>query len=347
MPYYKPLKQWENQDEKERVIRRLLVLRDKIRREIPVKTARNSLLLATWNIREFKDNRMPESYHYLAEIIDAFDFVAVQEVSSDLAGLERVMYLLGGHWDYLVTDATEGSAGGGERMAFLYDKRKVTFRNIAGEIVLPPTLRIDEGAAQFARTPFLAAFQAGWFKFTICTVHIFYGSSSRNSEGMQRRIAEIYAIGNWLQRKAKRENTNYILLGDFNIEDPEHLTMQALEDTGFYIPEALRDKPTDLGRSKYYDQIAFRPAEGGMVQFREDQPTAGAFHFADAVMTPEDLDTYLPYFAEKVAGKTARQVRNYYEKTWRTFQISDHLPLWVSLRIDFSDEYLRKLLQSD
>jgi endonuclease/exonuclease/phosphatase family metal-dependent hydrolase len=339
------LKHWDDKIEQERTILRLLVLREKIRSEIPVKTARDTLLLATWNIREFKDNRLPESYHYLAEIIDAFDFVAVQEVSTDLAGLVQVMNLLGGHWDYLVTDATEGSAGGRERMAFLYDKRKITFRNMAGEIVLPPHLKINEGAVQFARTPFLAAFQAGWFKFTICTVHIYYGSASLNSAGMQRRIAEISAIGNWLRRKAKRENTNYILLGDFNIEDPEHLTMKALEDTGFYIPEALRDKPTDLGRSKFYDQIAFRLAEGDMVRFRKDRPAAGAFDFSEVVMTPGDLRTYLPYFTEKVVGKTERQVRSYYEKTWRTLQLSDHLPLWVSLRIDFSDEYLRGLLR--
>ena len=28
--------------------------------------------------------------------------------------------------------------------------------------------------------------------------------------------------------------------------------------------------------------------------------------------------------------------------SWRTFQMSDHLPLWVELKIDFSDQYLKK-----
>ncbi|MEY3366882.1 MAG: hypothetical protein RI973_37 [Bacteroidota bacterium] len=342
MPYYRPIINLEPIMQK-RTVERLLLLRDKIRREVPQRTARETLLLATWNIREFKANRLDESYHYLAEIIDAFDFVAVQEVSSDLAGLERVMSLLGRSWQYIVTDATEGSAGGGERMAFLYDTNKVSFRNVAGEVVLPPDKKINDNALQFARTPFLAAFQAGWFKFTICTVHIFYGEAGNNSEGMKRRIDEISSIGNWLKRKSKNENSNYILLGDFNIEDPAHLTMQALEKSGFYVPAQLRDKPTDLGQTKYYDQIAFQLTDDGMKIFDKKESRAGAFRFTDVVMRSEDLSLYQSNFADKVQGKNEKQVVNYYEKTWRTFQMSDHLPLWVELKIDFSDDYLKKI----
>jgi len=28
---------------------------------------------------------------------------------------------------------------------------------------------------------------------------------------------------------------------------------------------------------------------------------------------------------------------------WRTFQMSDHLPMWIELRVDFSREYLESL----
>ena len=344
MPYYQPLKGWNHQPTRTRTVERLLALREKIRQEVPLKTSRETLLLATWNIREFKNNRLPESYYYIAEIIDAFDFVAVQEVSSDLKGLEQVMYLLGRHWQYIVTDSTAGSAGGGERMAFLFDSRKVTFRNIAGEVVLPPQKDIGSLALQFARTPFLAAFQAGWFKFTICTVHIFYGTTSINSPGMQRRIAEIKTIGEWLKKKSANENSNYILLGDFNIEDPEHLTMKALEDTGFFIPLQLRGKPTDLGGTKFYDQIAFQVKDEDLLIFSKSKGNAGAFRFTHAVMREQDLVTYLPLFGEKiVAGKDEKKLATYYRNMWRTFQLSDHLPLWVELFTDFSDQYLEKI----
>jgi hypothetical protein len=29
---------------------------------------------------------------------------------------------------------------------------------------------------------------------------------------------------------------------------------------------------------------------------------------------------------------------------WRTFQMSDHLPMWVELKIDYSDDYLARKL---
>jgi len=39
--------------------------------------------------------------------------------------------------------------------------------------------------------------------------------------------------------------------------------------------------------------------------------------------------------------------RKYYEKEWRTFQMSDHLPMWVELKVDFSDRYLEGLRKLD
>lgn len=346
MPSYKPFKDWEDEDALERTIDRLLAIRHKIATEVPPKSTHESLLIATWNIREFGDNRLPESYHYIAEIIGAFDFVAVQEVSSNLRGLEKVMELMGEWWDYIVTDATQGSAGGGERMAFLFDRRKIKFRNIAGEIVLPPNRSITEDSMQFARTPFLASFQAGWFRFTICTVHIFYGSASNRSKGMKRRIAEIKSVGEWLKKKAKNENSNYIILGDFNIENSDHATMKALEKTGFYVPRRLRNKPTDLGGTKFYDQIAFQVKDEDMLIFSKSKGRAGAFRFTDVVMRKQDVGRYRQYFTKKnTKGKSKREIAKYYESRWRTFQLSDHLPLWVELSIDFSDEYLERILE--
>jgi hypothetical protein len=30
-------------------------------------------------------------------------------------------------------------------------------------------------------------------------------------------------------------------------------------------------------------------------------------------------------------------------KQWKTFQLSDHLPLWIEFKVDFSEHYLNKL----
>lgn len=88
-----------------------------------------TLLLGTWNLREFDSAtwgaRLLESYLYIAEIVNRFDLVAIQEVRQDLRALQRLRDRLGSHWDWLVSDVTDGKAGNGERLAFLYDTRKV------------------------------------------------------------------------------------------------------------------------------------------------------------------------------------------------------------------------------
>ena len=341
MPTYSAIKRIKGDSERNRIVEKLLLLRAQLDREIPAKTALDTLLLATWNIRKFGDNRLGESLHYIAEIISRFDLVAVQEVSSNFDGLQKIVALLGHNWDYIVTDSTEGRSGGSERMAFIFDRCKVFFRKMAGEIVLPNNKLINQ-ELQFARTPFSVAFQAGWFRFILTTVHIYYGTAKKNDP---RRLEEIAAIADFLKRRAKKEDENYILLGDFNIFNTGDDTMKALEDKGFFIPEALRNHPTNFGKNKYYDQIAFRlKMEPGMIVFSKEKQHAGAFDFTETIYPLQDLDIYRKHFDEKIfEGKTEQDVENYYLANWRTFQISDHLPLWIELKVDFSNQHLEKM----
>jgi hypothetical protein len=257
---------------------------------------------------------------YIAEIISCFDLVAVQEVNRDLSALEKVMAILDREWDYIVTDATEGPGGNEERMAFVYNTEKVVFRKVAGEIVLPDGQLIvsrkkikeankkeakkpgeasaaavetegairagqQEAKQQFARTPFLVAFQSGWFKFSLCTVHIFYGRDT--GEALQRRIAEIKALVKFFADRQDRESReeeashrlpeNYILLGDFNVISPEHETMAALVSQGFTVPEEIDGTKVRTEGDHFYDQIAsrvrdqrFRVKGGGLVHIYQD-----------------------------------------------------------------------------
>lgn len=351
MPYYFPLRwNFEPQDS-QRTAQNLLTLRQQIREEIPPRTVDDTLLLATWNIRDFDSNkfghgpRLKESFFYIAEIISAFDLVAVQEVNEDLSALKTVMRILGSDWDYIATDSTEGRSGNMERMAFVYDTRKVRFQKIAGEVVLPLS-RLVGGERQFARTPFLVAFQSGWFVFMICTVHIYYGADS--GPKLARRIEEIAAIARLLSQRADDESANYIILGDFNIVSPDHETMQALKQQGFIVPEGLSDVPSNMRLNKHYDQIVFK-ARDGQLQFGGQ---AGVFNLYKSVFREEDKDVYFEHMKKLdelelgADGRPTDSAHNtaYYLNTWRTFQMSDHLPMWVELKIDFSEQYLRDLL---
>ncbi|MDR2035569.1 MAG: endonuclease/exonuclease/phosphatase family protein [Coriobacteriales bacterium] len=347
MPAYVSLRNIEDLAERGRVIDKLLALRAQLDREIPAKTATDTLLLATWNIRSFGDNRTEESLRYIAEIASRFDLIAIQEVASEMEGLKKLVALMGHHsWDYIVTDVTEGGAGNGERLAFVYNTNKVFFRNMAGELVLPKDKLIKE-ELQFARTPFTVAFQAGWFKFILTTVHILYKSAKKEDPW---RVAEIDTVAEFLNKRAekerkRKEDESYILLGDFNIFNQGDATMKALEQHSFHIPDAIKEHPTDLGGTKYYDQIAFKlKIDPKMTVFSEGNQQAGSFDFTKTVYLPEDMDYYKHLFPEKtVKNMTQQKIEEYYLGSWRTFQMSDHLPLWIELKIDFSNQYLERV----
>ena len=430
MASYKKIKKIEDDAAKARVVERLLELRKQLKAQVPEKTATQTLLLATWNIREFGANRLPESYYYIAEIIDHFDIVVIQEVNSkEIGGLESVLSILGDNWAYVMSDGVEGSAGGNEAMAFVYNTNKVKFTGLAGEIVLPDDKLMN--GVQFARTPFMVSFRAGWFDFKLCTVHIYYGKDT--AKGIyQRRLKEIQTVSDFLLKRQDSDDVSYILLGDFNIPDTTGEYFNALVEERyktpggkekskdkFFIPEEIRKHPTDLGHVNHYDQIAFSlKLERNMVLYDDDQQKAGAFNFTESVFKPADWEVYLPFYQESydksAAGekktiegnlakyeeemkqyeenlaKYEKEMKQYekdradyekanaeYKKTkqgtkpkapkapkapkepvkpntevsspaklfagsWRTFQMSDHLPLWVELKIDFSDQYLKK-----
>jgi endonuclease/exonuclease/phosphatase family metal-dependent hydrolase len=332
-----------------------------------------SLLLATWNIRDFDSNkfgfgpRRTESFYYIAEILSAFDLIAVQEVNEDMEALDRVMRILGREWTYIATDITEGDGGNGERMAFVYNTEKVFFRRIAGEIVLPDGQLIvaektikppkdmaaatpvtkEEKHLQFARSPFLVAFQSGWFQFSLCTAHLYYGAAS--GAALKRRIAEIASLVKFFAdrqdrasaRAAERQRgtvENYIVLGDFNVVSPEHETMQALKSKGFVVPPEIDGKKVRKLGQHFYDQIAVRMKDdrfkvlgGGMVDIFED------------VFTDADLALYADMLPKKDLEKDSKSKAKTPEaiyKKWRTWQMSDHHPLWIEIATDFSEQYL-------
>ncbi len=355
---YTYLKKIKDADEKKRTIEHLIQLRRQLDDEIPGKTAEGTLLLATWNIRQFTDNRRPESYMYIAEILSRFDLVAIQEVKEQMKGLEEVMKILGKNWAFIATDVTEGKEGNGERIAFLYDTNKVSFKNIAGEIVLPSDNLIQ--GVQFARSPFCVAFQSGWFKFFLTTVHIIYGSTK---EALAKREEEIKAIATFLSNRAQNEEASYIILGDFNIPKAGDKFMNALESGGFRIPSHIKKHPTNFGKEiKHYDQIAFNLHSEYDIDILDENSRvrSGAFDFTKSVYRDEDYEDYIPFMTKSVSvpnpdkpGKnmtvkverTGEEAMTYFHDTYRIDQMSDHKPLWVELKVDFSDQYIEKLRQ--
>ena len=276
------------------------------------------------------------------------------------------MSILGREWDFIATDVTEGPGGNGERMAFVFNTEKVWFRKIAGEVVLPDGQLVVsrkkvkaenqpgiaaatvEAKQQFARSPFLVAFQSGWFRFSLCTVHIYYGDD--RGDQLQQRIDEIKKLVTFFAKRQDSENPekdalgaveNYILLGDFNVVSPDHETMVALKSKGFVVPPEIDGSKVRKTGDHYYDQIAtrvkderFKVVDGGLLSlfddvFRDDD--AGLY----ASCVPEvDPEKKAKFRAQSAAARYAK---------WRTWQMSDHAPLWIQIETDFADAYLSEI----
>ena len=332
---------------------------------VPDKNATETLLLATWNLQAFDggeaDNRTDESYWYIAEIVSHFDLIAIQEVGANLGALEKLKRRLGGTWNYVVSDVTEGKAGNKERLAFLFDRRKIRFSGVAGEIVIPPTEDANGNTIapsdQLVRTPTIVGFEAGWFRFMLSTVHIVWG---KGVEAHPNRVAEIQRLASFLKDRSEDKHAwsqNLILLGDFNIfnADPSNAAFSAIVQNGFVIPESLHNiPPTNVGSDpRFYDQIALKTRLNNLAP----SGRGGVFDYFDVVYRDEDYDDHV---AAMLNGKAAddpdnkltfdtkgnlrseEKRRSYYRNHWRRRQISDHLPMWLELQIDYGENYLKK-----
>lgn len=315
MPYYYGIKRMPK-DMKERTLEGLKRLRGQLDKEMPLKTRSATLVLGTWNIRNFDDNRFMTGYRtqedmfYIAEIISRFDVIAIQEVCDDLGPLEDVMRILGDDYAFIMTDLTEGRSGNKERLGFIYDKTKVWFRGVAGELVLDDKSMIVDGdkARQFSRTPFMCEFQSGWFRFNFSTVHIYFGADS--GVKYERRVSEIEAVAKFLKKRAQRDakkrdgkSVNHVLVGDFNIKGPGSDGEDALTGEGFDV--VSNDKGSNKNQTRFYDQISFL-ANPDELRMSQSEKKNGTLQFFDSIYRPRDFPLYKKLLIETVKDKIAK-----------------------------------------
>lgn len=288
---------------------------------IPASKLDETLNVATWNIRELgKKRRTQAAIHYIAEIIGQFDLVGVVECRDNLQDLERILPILGPYWDAVYSDAIPDPGGNRERIVYLFDRRACTFNGMAAEASPPRRKKGSEYLSEESwwRAPYVASFKAGNFDFLAFTVHVRWGDSE------EKRQAEIQGLANWLQDKIKDKNCedrDVIVMGDFNIPSRTSPLFKALTSTGLVIPSALlKDEfGTNLARNKRYDQIMHFARYG-----------------ADFTLAGGVLDFYAsdhkPLFPDL-------------SKTEFTYQMSDHLPLWIQIGTDIDGFVLDQIIQ--
>jgi endonuclease/exonuclease/phosphatase family metal-dependent hydrolase len=292
-----------------------------LNQELPAKELDKNVMIATWNIRAFGDltekweaseadtpKRDLHSCLVIARILQRFDIVAIQELKGNIKAFRHILKVLGPQWSFILTDVCGGDEGNGERLAFLFDTRKVKLSGLACELVVPNELIENSGEdifrRQFARTPYAVGFQVDGKTFILVTLHIIYGRK------IDERTKELKAIANWLHDWASYIHAfdqSLIVLGDFNIDRKGDERYEAFVSTGLKVPEKMQElRRTVYDHSaKYYDQIAWFVEPDGTSRLCLDFVQAGAIDFGPRVLLNRQL--------------TASQL------SWR---ISDHLPLW-------------------
>jgi endonuclease/exonuclease/phosphatase family metal-dependent hydrolase len=322
----------------EEIEREFVKLRQELDNEIPKKSLDKNLLIATWNIRAFGDltekwtvsdsdspKRNLHALRCITEIISRFDVIAVQEVKGNIKSLRHMLKALGPNWSFVLTDVTKGDPGNDERMAFIFDNRRVQMSGLACEIVLPQKQleTINENALnkQFARTPYAVSFRAGGSPikkpktFILVTLHVLYGKNA------EERIPELKAIAHWLSDWALSINSydhNLIALGDFNIDRKDDELYQAFTSTGLQVPQDLNQVPRTIfadpdnpNLEKHYDQIAWFTGDNNVPALSMKYIQSGYFDFTQVAL--------------KILNLTKNQL------SWR---ISDHYPLWIEFSLD-------------
>ncbi|PHS67935.1 MAG: endonuclease [Flavobacterium sp.] len=309
------------------VIENLKLLATDLDQKIPSKCLDKNLLIASWNIRAFgnltrkwdsDDDDSPKrdlhSVLCIAEIIKRFDVIAIQEVKANIRALRDTLKVLGANWSLILTDVTKGSAGNGERMAYLFDTRRVQLSGLAGELVVPKewTNKIGEVILdeQFARTPYAVSFKANNQTFILVTLHIKYGKKSKD------RIKELKGIAKWLADWASNINVyhqNLIALGDFNIDARGDLLDQTFLSEGLFVPPQLQNKEVTRSifkKTKYYDQIAWFNNSKKIPNLSMQFINGGNYDFVPTALKNREIST--------------RSL---------SYLISDHYPLWAEFKL--------------
>ncbi|MDO4771159.1 endonuclease/exonuclease/phosphatase family protein [Porphyromonas sp.] len=305
----------------------LRLLAEDLDAKIPTKQLDRNLLIASWNIRAFgdltrkwaseeKDNPKRDMHAVLciAEIIRRFDVIAVQEVKSNIRALRDTLKILGPEWSMILTDVTKGDAGNGERMAYLFDTRRVNLSGLAGELVVPKEwskgISDNVMTEQFVRTPYAVSFRSKSQTFILVTLHVIYGKKAED------RIPELKGIAQWLSGWAKDINAyhhNLIVLGDFNIEERGDLLHKTFVSEGLYVPDALQNEAVTrsiFNQTKFYDQIAWFNGDRGQPKLSLEFNTGGNYDFTTTAMINRGLS-----------------------RQRLSFMISDHYPLWAEFKL--------------
>ena len=263
---------------------------------------KNNLRLLTWNIRAFGERKEDKAVRYIAEIFRNFDIVAIQEIKSNLGGLEYLQSLLGKNWEFLFSEVT----GNRNRFAFAYNKSRVKFTGFASGIILyPGGSKESFPSPEFLRPPFMASFRINGCDFVLVNVHFRFIP-------MERRLEEIRNFSKYMNTFAIEHSlgADIIACGTTHLDTTGQIApIEELTKRGFIIPKKMMDLPSTIKKTKSYVHIGYQKIPNSAVKFLD----GGIIDFVGSVYEndpklPWKFTDILPIWAEfkTKAGKSMK-----------------------------------------
>ena len=156
------------------------------------------------------------------------------------------------------TPTTADAGGNRERLAFVFDRRAVTFTGLASNVQAHRVRDGDEylSPESWWRPPYMVSFRAGSFDFVILAAHIRWANP-------KARLGELELLASWVSERVKKEvacDRDMLVVGDFNIPSEKSELFAAITAHGLKVAEQLLgEHGTNLARDKRYDQILHLP----------------------------------------------------------------------------------------
>jgi deoxyribonuclease-1-like protein len=186
-----------------------------------------AISLCSWNVKDFGKSKSGEEIILIAELLNAFDVVALQEIVAGYGGAQAVSLLtdalnrMGSKWEYSVSEPTVSSSYKQERYAFLWKTDKLKMQ---GDAWLEQRYQLE-----LDREPYYATFLSGEKSFTVVNFHAITKSKQPETEiKFFKFLPGLYP------------SLHLIFAGDFNCPQ-SHTVFNPLKKMG-YQPALLNQK---------------------------------------------------------------------------------------------------------
>lgn len=175
--------------------------------------------LLSWNLENLGKSKSDQEIRFMANTINNYDIIAIQEVVAGLGGAQAVARLAdelnrkGAKWDYVISAPTSSSAYKTERYAFLWKTSKV---KKIGKAWLEKKYHLE-----MDREPFFCTFEYQKKQFTVVNFH-----------AITKKMQPETEIKYFKLLPAEYPNLNLIFAGDFNCPQ-SHTVFIPLKNMGY------------------------------------------------------------------------------------------------------------------